>query len=552
MQVPCGKCLDCLRKYQNALSNRMYEEFKSKGFKGVFFTLTYDDKHVPKNYLAQGLIYRSTPDYAYTNVTLDKTGREVVPFRTRRKYAEHPYAVLQRAGVLDAGAQETIEDFNKYSSSRKRSAWFSQMQDKFVKHLALTSPSVGEFRGPISESVPDIDSESYLSIEGMSFDDSDIWQIDEETGEMSLPVDNKTIEDDERLRQWYVENTPIVSFNSVRKEDVQLWLKRNRTIAKRRNSSFDFTYFITSEYGPRTLRPHYHGVLFGVTKDDVSEWFRDWQRHYGEIVVFDNLDPNKGGLSYVSKYCSKGFFEHPLCCKDFFYFYRKANNYKEVVCNEYHSHHFEKCIKWFGIDASIVDRTFHLFSKGLGVDWINHNNLRCSEFEDVARNYVPMFSSDSSTLLGDSVKLLGVSSDALLSGDFLMEDLIYKALNYEYQKSPDAWLRRFLLRAVFTRNFRYKDKQTGQFLEKCFAFQVPRYYREKMFGTNLRVAYPLFVRKEHERVYREEFEQLASSNLSRKDDEVASMLEQKRLQQIVDKFNNCFESQKKFLEKSRL
>ena len=73
-----------------------------------------------------------------------------------------------------------------------------------------------------------------------------------------------------------------------------------------------------------------------------------------------------------------------------------------------------------------------------------------------------------------------------------------------------------------------------------------------MFGTNLRVAYPLFVRKEHERAYREEFQQLASSFPPGADSEVVIALEEIDRQKIVDKFNSCFESQKKFLEKSLL
>lgn len=36
-----------------------------------------------------------------------------------------------------------------------------------------------------------------------------------------------------------------------------------------------FTFFVTSEYGPRTLRPHYHGVLFGVTAKEAIDMRND-------------------------------------------------------------------------------------------------------------------------------------------------------------------------------------------------------------------------------------------------------------------------------------
>lgn len=560
MQVPCGKCLDCLRKYQNSFAIRMQEEFKAKGYKGVFFTLTYDDKHVPKNYLADGVIYRSSPDYAYSNVTLDKFNREVAPFRTRKKYAEFPHAVLQRYGVLDDRGVQDILDFNNPSNKNRsaRSKWFKDIQNLFVKQLALSVPPprvVESFKANEAFSLDDLDSR--CSIELMDgVDQSSWWNVDEDTGEL-FPV-NEVIPEtdfDKKVQEYYHEETPIISFNSVRKEDVQLWLKRNRSASKRSNPDFNFSYFITSEYGPRTLRPHYHGVLFGVSKDDVSEWFRDWQRHYGEIVVFDNLDPNKGGLSYVAKYCSKGVFEHPLCCKDFFYFYRRITDYQEVVCNEYHSKSYEKCFEWFGIDAPIVDKTFHLFSKGLGIsyckDEANLKYLRCREFEDITRenfgcNYID--SCTNSFVFHDS---LGVTVDALLSGDSF-DEYCKKAYEADFSTKTNDWLSRFVKRARIFRNCKVKNRQTGAIEEKCFAFAIPRYYRKVLFGRNLQIAYPHFIQQENERLYKEKLECLASSFPSGKDSEVVLELERLQRQEIVDKFNRCFESQKRFIEKSQL
>lgn len=50
------------------------------------------------------------------------------------------------------------------------------------------------------------------------------------------------------------------------RKDIQDFLKRLRIILSRNSSLADydtsFTYFICSEYGPETFRPHYHGLLF--------------------------------------------------------------------------------------------------------------------------------------------------------------------------------------------------------------------------------------------------------------------------------------------------
>lgn len=49
------------------------------------------------------------------------------------------------------------------------------------------------------------------------------------------------------------------------RKDIQDFLKRLRSILSRhfltRNRDTSFTYFICSEYGPKTFRPHYHGIL---------------------------------------------------------------------------------------------------------------------------------------------------------------------------------------------------------------------------------------------------------------------------------------------------
>lgn len=539
MQVPCGKCLDCRRKYQNALSNRMYEEFKAKGCKGVFFTLTYDDKHVPKNYFAHGRIYRSFPEYAYTNIWDENRGR------ARIKFPYDADSVLTANGI----EAQNIIDFNAKRNRRDLNEWKELMSELFVKRFPKEFDLPCESKEATSEADANIDLTEYLDTSLMYFNDEDFCDVDKDTGEVVVPVDEVDYQQITKISQWYAENTPIVSFNSVRVEDVQRWLKRNRTREKRSNPEFDFTYFVSSEYGPRTLRPHYHGVLFGVTKDDVRLWFRDWQEHFGEIVTFDNLDTTKGGLSYVAKYCSKGMFEHPLCSRDFYY------GASEEGIKEYHSKRYERCIDLFGIDTAFVDPTFHLFSKGLGVDWINHNNLRCEEFEDITRKDLDSSSCNVFIHNFDSSVpfVFRLSADALLSGDFSsISDLIYQAKKYEYQESPYAWLRRFYLRFNYTRVFRVKNKQTGEISERSFAFQVPRYYREKMFGPNLRSSYANFVRAESDRLFVEKLRNVAADQLDGKTDERISALFRQEAEELMSRYLYAFDSQKKFFNKSQL
>ncbi len=130
------------------------------------------------------------------------------------------------------------------------------------------------------------------------------------------------------------------TFNTVYKFHIQSWLKRFRTRYSRTNSNLaKFKYFITSEYGPRTLRPHYHGVIFGLSKNDLAPLFNDWRKKCGFVHV-RGLHPGNARylqnvIRYVAKYCSKGEFENPR------------------------------------VDHGLVDKTFHLQSKKLGYGYID-------------------------------------------------------------------------------------------------------------------------------------------------------------------------------------
>lgn len=71
--------------------------------------------------------------------------------------------------------------------------------------------------------------------------------------------------------------------NHVNKVDIQLWIKRNRIKFERYfKRDIDFKYFICSEYGPNTGRPHYHGIIYSdISPTFISQMFNDWQDSYG-------------------------------------------------------------------------------------------------------------------------------------------------------------------------------------------------------------------------------------------------------------------------------
>lgn len=130
-------------------------------------------------------------------------------------------------------------------------------------------------------------------------------------------------------------------YNTVYKRDVQLWMKQFRKALSEKYGKFvKLKYFITSEYGPRTFRPHYHGIIWGVDYNDfVLIGENKWQERFGFTTSkllsspFSNKHADRA-LRYVAKYCSKGSFDNPL------------------------------------VDERKVNKTFHLMSKGIGKSYI--------------------------------------------------------------------------------------------------------------------------------------------------------------------------------------
>ncbi len=149
---------------------------------------------------------------------------------------------------------------------------------------------------------------------------------------------------------FYVEKSTGQIYRTVLQDHIQKWIKRFRINRQRRlienGCSKDlaaeknkFKYWITSEYGPSTYRPHYHGLIFGLTKEDTYPLFNDWRTTFGFVnVKYIPLTDQKHRdivLRYVTKYCSKGEFECPY------------------------------------VEHGKVKKTFHLISKKLGYEYIN-------------------------------------------------------------------------------------------------------------------------------------------------------------------------------------
>lgn len=86
--------------------------------------------------------------------------------------------------------------------------------------------------------------------------------------------------------------------NDVR--DIQKFVRRLRDIAKPFVHPFKFRYFIVSEYGPKTRRPHYHGIIFNWPSTLATEGHLT--KLWGNGFV--SVSPvSEGRIAYTTKYC---------------------------------------------------------------------------------------------------------------------------------------------------------------------------------------------------------------------------------------------------------
>lgn len=141
----------------------------------------------------------------------------------------------------------------------------------------------------------------------------------------------------------YVTNDNGDKFNTVCRDDVQKFMKRLRKhLYLCHGDSYRIKFFLCSEYGPKTNRPHYHGIIFNITADDVHFIEESWQNGFVNVSRVRGA----GSFRYVSKYCSK----------------------PSVLRYEL---------------THPVEKTFRLMSKGLGKSYCDDSQNRAFHISDI-------------------------------------------------------------------------------------------------------------------------------------------------------------------------
>lgn len=140
---------------------------------------------------------------------------------------------------------------------------------------------------------------------------------------------------------------------TLRKKDVQDFLKRFRQLRRRFANMPDFKYFFCGEYGSKKKRPHYHGLLFGLDlfdlfQDDYIATVKDNFPVYSSptlekcwsfgFVTIDRITP--ANIRYVSKYITKqSRLSDEFTLKSIGlgsdFFFRFGDTRRDVDCGQY-------------------------------------------------------------------------------------------------------------------------------------------------------------------------------------------------------------------------
>lgn len=84
-------------------------------------------------------------------------------------------------------------------------------------------------------------------------------------------------------------------YETTDKTHVQKFIKRLR------KKGYKFKYFLVSEKGPKSGRPHYHALFF--SDDNLNQNVIQDEWPFGFVTVYDS---DEGALRYVTKYILKG------------------------------------------------------------------------------------------------------------------------------------------------------------------------------------------------------------------------------------------------------
>ncbi|QRV61952.1 replication initiator protein [Microvirus sp.] len=234
----------------------------------------------------------------------------------------------------------------------------------------------------------------------------------------------------------------------VNKVDCQLYMKRLRESIRTEYNSY-IKFFLCSEYGPNTFRPHYHILIYSnLAVGQISRFFTScWD--LGEVkfkeIQYDHSP--EGDFQYISGYVSKyvskpAVFESP----------------------------------W--VNYGFVHKPFRLMSKGLGYRYVanivNHYlNDWCKKFPSIFKSY--QYDSDKCKF---NIDFGNIAKSSILKLDISKYGEIVSALlhNFVYLRKTKSGKQHFFKFPRFFENFLFPLRKTQRFVydesTKTFSYRT--------------------------------------------------------------------------------
>lgn len=342
VSVPCGKCLQCVKTQQDGIVSRLSSEATCwPADKILFVRLSYRDDALP---------------YVYTYVTSDgwlQSSRRLDFRETKRAKCplyqyDYPYFVIPPEPL----------SFSHYFDLRKASSGSVVLtyQQTFEEAKRYMHENFGGYSNTQTGFLPQC---------------PDFIDLDHEPTFADVCLAMPSL--DKRDVQDFIKRLRI-SLKRGKAIDYKDYVSGSGEIVKC-NSSFnppektpypanfvprDIRVYYCGEYGSAFSRPHYHLLIFGIDASTLKKYIGNaWSDLYGNVNI-QTYDPAKGGITYLSKYASKGCFDNYYTTK----YYQYPNG------KYFSSKFYEYSIRDFNLDAPLARPTFRSPCHGLGFNWL--------------------------------------------------------------------------------------------------------------------------------------------------------------------------------------
>ena len=224
----------------------------------------------------------------------------------------HKCASCRATRAISSSSKISVEFQSAYESNCCVCFVTLTFSNDFVPRVRVVSSHTDVFDGYIMLSDCERD-ERYQLGETVGYLSNDVYHLDD-----VITLDNITSTRLEHLHRKSKTLGTDYFFYPLR-DDVVKFLKRlGKQLFLKFNSYGLFRYYLVSEFGPQTLRPHYHLLLFATSPRVLFDDFRcavDKAWTYGHVLcekaVSDNGD-------YLSSYCCSNISLPSLFQHDFF------------------------------------------------------------------------------------------------------------------------------------------------------------------------------------------------------------------------------------------